>query len=64
MNYLHRATLRFPRTAAEAFKDETYARAIHGPYTSEGPAQMVSRAFWLAGGVFLLLSLVLFGVMA
>lgn len=31
MNPLHRCALRFPRTAAEAFKDHTYGAAVEKP---------------------------------
>lgn len=32
--YLHRATLRFPRTADEAFRTARYGAAIEKPYPS------------------------------
>lgn len=42
-HYLHRCTMRFPRTEAEAFKDHTYAVAVEH-YRSPG----YGLGWWLA----------------
>lgn len=58
MNHLHRCTLRYPRTADEAFKTPRYATAFHGPYTSRGlsawtyviaAAAFLAVVFWRVG---------------
>jgi hypothetical protein len=36
MNYLHRVSLRYPRTSAEAFKDHTYGAAVEKPAPRSG----------------------------
>jgi hypothetical protein len=36
MNYLHRVSLRHPRTAAEAFKDHTYGACLEKPAPRSG----------------------------
>lgn len=40
------APLRFARTAAEAFKDASYANAVE---RHEGPSPLVSPWFWIGG---------------
>jgi hypothetical protein len=44
MNYLHRVSLRYPRTSAEAFKDHTYGAAVEKPAPRSGYGWL----WWLA----------------
>jgi hypothetical protein len=61
MNNLHRCTLRYPRSAGEAFRTPEWSTAVHGPYR-EGGGMSVST---LVAAVFCLwLVLVVWGVFA
>jgi hypothetical protein len=51
MNYLHRVSLRHPRTAAEAFKDHTYGAAVEKPLPRKG------YGWWIVACVFSVLAL-------
>lgn len=49
---LHRASLRFHRTASAAFKDAAYGAAIERPMPR---SILASPSFYIAGGVSILL---------
>jgi hypothetical protein len=53
MNYLHRVSLRYPRTAAEAFKDHTYGACLEKPAPRSGYGWL----WWLALSIISALAL-------
>jgi hypothetical protein len=57
--HMHRVALRYPRTAAEAFRGPDYADPIDRP---PGRSLLVSPAFWIGGALSLALWLLAWGI--